>query len=40
MIPKHCTTYPANFCRLLLGAEFTEFGSDFGEPVCQSIEDR
>jgi|SRR6266568_5818619 len=33
------STYPANLCPLLWGAEFAEFGSDFGEPVCQSIED-
>ena len=39
-IGKPLATYPANLCRLLWGAEFAEFGSDFGEPISQSIEDR
>src|ERR1019366_3639046 len=39
-IVKHFATYPANLCPLLWWAEFAEFGSDFGEPVRQSIEDR
>jgi len=38
-IGKSLATYPANLCPLLWGAEFAEFGSDFGEPVCQSIKD-
>ena len=32
-------TYPANLCPLLFGGEFAKFGSDFGEPIDQPIED-
>jgi hypothetical protein len=37
-VGKRWATYPANLCLLLLGGEFAEFGSDFGEAVGQPIE--
>jgi len=37
-IGKRWATYPANFCPVLFGGEFTKFGFDFGEAVGYSIE--
>jgi hypothetical protein len=35
---KRLATYPANLCRLLLGAEYAKLGVDFCEAVEQAID--
>src|SRR5712671_2072754 len=36
-ITRHLATYPANFCPLLYGGEFSKYSSDFGETIDQSV---
>ena len=34
---KRWATYPANFCPLLCGGEFSKYSGDFGEAIDQSV---
>src|SRR5437773_12251038 len=36
-VTVHWPTYPANFCPLLYGGEFSKYSSDFGETIDQSV---